>query len=175
MPHAKSTASQRMADQTRACFGPRLSSLCAILLGIALSRAWPLYFVSPGVRLLGPNCYGLRRSALSAFLPRISGSRHFGARIRADDHYCANRSLPVQSQSHLSGFHPACTRIVRLVEHSLAARNACPSCRHHCDGCDSTRRTIPRTPLQRSVFELQGSGPPLVVRADSPSSRAIDR
>src|SRR5579864_190655 len=34
---------------------------------------------------------------------------------------------------------------------------------------------VPRTQLQRPVFELQGSGPPLVVRADCPSSPAIDR
>ena len=33
---------------------PPIIFLCAILLGIALSRAWPLRFVSPGVRLLGP-------------------------------------------------------------------------------------------------------------------------
>jgi protein-S-isoprenylcysteine O-methyltransferase Ste14 len=33
---------------------PPIIFLCAILLGIALSRAWPLHFVSPGVRLLGP-------------------------------------------------------------------------------------------------------------------------
>jgi len=33
---------------------PPIIFLCAILLGIVLSRAWPLHFVSPGVRLLGP-------------------------------------------------------------------------------------------------------------------------
>jgi protein-S-isoprenylcysteine O-methyltransferase Ste14 len=33
---------------------PPIIFLCAILLGIALSRAWPLHFASPGVRLLGP-------------------------------------------------------------------------------------------------------------------------
>jgi protein-S-isoprenylcysteine O-methyltransferase Ste14 len=33
---------------------PPIIFLCAILLGIALHRAWPLHFVSPSVRLLGP-------------------------------------------------------------------------------------------------------------------------
>ena len=33
---------------------PPIIFLCAILLGIALSRAWPLHFVSPSVRLFGP-------------------------------------------------------------------------------------------------------------------------
>jgi protein-S-isoprenylcysteine O-methyltransferase Ste14 len=33
---------------------PPIVFLCAILLGIALNRAWPLHFLSPSVRLLGP-------------------------------------------------------------------------------------------------------------------------
>jgi protein-S-isoprenylcysteine O-methyltransferase Ste14 len=33
---------------------PPIIFLCAILLGIVLSRAWPLHFLSPSVRLLGP-------------------------------------------------------------------------------------------------------------------------
>jgi len=33
---------------------PPIIFLCAILLGIALKWAWPLHFVSPRVRLLGP-------------------------------------------------------------------------------------------------------------------------
>lgn len=33
---------------------PPIIFLCAILLGIALHWAWPLHFVSPNVRLLGP-------------------------------------------------------------------------------------------------------------------------
>jgi protein-S-isoprenylcysteine O-methyltransferase Ste14 len=33
---------------------PPIIFLCAILLGIALSRAWPLHFISPSVRSLGP-------------------------------------------------------------------------------------------------------------------------
>jgi protein-S-isoprenylcysteine O-methyltransferase Ste14 len=33
---------------------PPIIFLCAILVGIALSRAWPLHFVSSSVRLLGP-------------------------------------------------------------------------------------------------------------------------
>jgi len=33
---------------------PPIIFLCAILVGIALNRAWPLQFVSPSVRLLGP-------------------------------------------------------------------------------------------------------------------------
>jgi protein-S-isoprenylcysteine O-methyltransferase Ste14 len=35
-------------------FRPPIIFLCAILLGIALSRAWPLHFASPSVRLFGP-------------------------------------------------------------------------------------------------------------------------
>ena len=54
MPHAKSIASQRMADQTRALLRPPIIFLGAILLGIALNWAWPLRFSSPSVRLLGP-------------------------------------------------------------------------------------------------------------------------
>jgi len=33
---------------------PPIIFLCAILLGIVLNRAWPLHFISPSVRLLGP-------------------------------------------------------------------------------------------------------------------------
>ena len=33
---------------------PPIIFLCVILVGIVLSRAWPLHFVSSGVRLLGP-------------------------------------------------------------------------------------------------------------------------
>jgi protein-S-isoprenylcysteine O-methyltransferase Ste14 len=33
---------------------PPIIFLCAILLGIALNHAWPLHFLSPSVRLLGP-------------------------------------------------------------------------------------------------------------------------
>jgi protein-S-isoprenylcysteine O-methyltransferase Ste14 len=33
---------------------PPIVFLCAILLGIALNRAWPLHLLSPSVRLLGP-------------------------------------------------------------------------------------------------------------------------
>jgi hypothetical protein len=33
---------------------PPIIFLCAILLGIALNHNWPLYFLSPSVRLLGP-------------------------------------------------------------------------------------------------------------------------
>jgi protein-S-isoprenylcysteine O-methyltransferase Ste14 len=33
---------------------PPIIFLCAILLGIALNWAWPLHYVSPNVRLLGP-------------------------------------------------------------------------------------------------------------------------
>jgi protein-S-isoprenylcysteine O-methyltransferase Ste14 len=33
---------------------PPIIFLCAILLGIAVNRAWPLHFVSNSVRLLGP-------------------------------------------------------------------------------------------------------------------------
>ena len=33
---------------------PPIIFLCAILLGIALNGAWPLHFLSPNVRLLGP-------------------------------------------------------------------------------------------------------------------------
>jgi len=33
---------------------PPIIFLCSILVGIALNRAWPLHFVLPSVRLLGP-------------------------------------------------------------------------------------------------------------------------
>jgi protein-S-isoprenylcysteine O-methyltransferase Ste14 len=33
---------------------PPIIFLCAILLGIALNRPWPLHFMTPSVRLLGP-------------------------------------------------------------------------------------------------------------------------
>ena len=33
---------------------PPIIFLCAILAGIALNRAWPLHFMSPGIPLLGP-------------------------------------------------------------------------------------------------------------------------
>ena len=33
---------------------PPIVFLCAILVGIALNRVWPLHFLSPGIRLLGP-------------------------------------------------------------------------------------------------------------------------
>jgi hypothetical protein len=95
---------------------PPIIFLCAILLGIALNRAWPLHFVPPSVRLLGPPCYGLRRSALPAFLPGISPSWHFRPGEQAFHCDRATRSLPVQPQSHLSGFHPIRTRIVRLAK-----------------------------------------------------------
>jgi protein-S-isoprenylcysteine O-methyltransferase Ste14 len=52
----------RETDNTRAMktgpnpglLRPPIVFLCAILLGIALNRAWPLHFVSARVRLLGP-------------------------------------------------------------------------------------------------------------------------
>jgi len=62
--------------------------------------------------------------------------------------YRVNRSLPVQSQSHLSGIHPFRTRSVRLAKQSVAAGNTRGSFRSHGGGCDPTRRTVPRTQLQ---------------------------
>jgi hypothetical protein len=99
-------------------------------------------------------CCGLRRGALPAFLPGISRSRDFGSGGQA--YYCnrANRSLPVQSQSHLSGFHSLRARIVRLVEQCLASGNARSPCRCHRDGCDSTGRAFPRAQLSGRVCEL---------------------
>ena len=38
----------------RGLLRPPIICLCAILLGIALNRAWQLHFVSPSVRLVGP-------------------------------------------------------------------------------------------------------------------------
>jgi hypothetical protein len=120
-------------------------------------------------------CYVLRRSALPAFLSRISPSWHFRPGEQAFHGDRANRSLPVQSQSHLSGIHPVRVRIVCLVEQLLASGNARSGCRLDRDGCDSTGGKVPRTQLQRPLFGLQGSGPPLVVRVDSPNSAGIDR
>jgi hypothetical protein len=119
-------------------------------------------------------CYSLCCGSLSAFLPGISGSRHFGPGKHEFHNDCANRSLPVQPQSYLFGFHPIRTRIVRLAEQPLDVGNACSGNRHHRDGCDPTRGTVPRTQLQRPVFELQGPGPSLVVRQGSPDSPAIE-
>ncbi|HTS04032.1 MAG TPA: methyltransferase, partial [Candidatus Eisenbacteria bacterium] len=34
---------------------PPIIFLCAILVGIALNRAWPLHFMLPGIFLLGPH------------------------------------------------------------------------------------------------------------------------
>lgn len=51
--------------------------LCAVLVGVVLNWAWPLKFM-PRILIDWTPCYGLRRSARSAFLPGISGSRHFG-------------------------------------------------------------------------------------------------
>ena len=121
---------------------PPIIFLGSILLGITLNLVWPLHFMPSSVRLVGPVVTCLRRSALPAFLPGISGRRHFRTRKHAFHYDCAERSLPIQSQSHLSGVHPVRARIVRLAEQSLAARNARSRCRCHRDDCDPARRTV---------------------------------
>jgi hypothetical protein len=127
---------------------PPILFLCAILLGIALNRAWPLHFMSSGIRLLGPVVTACAVVLFLLSYQEISPSRYFRPGEQAFHCDRANRSLPVQSQSHLSGFHPIRVRIVRLVEQRLATGNARSGCRLDRDGCDSTGRKVPRTQLQ---------------------------
>ena len=94
---------------------PPIIFLGSILVGIALNWAWPFHFMPRNVGLLGP-LVAVCAVALPASLSGVSGRRHFRTRKHAFHHHCANGSLPVQPQSHLSGFHPLRARIVRLVE-----------------------------------------------------------
>src|SRR5579862_6821014 len=61
---------------------PPIIFLCAILLGIALSRAWPLYFVSSDVRLLGPI---VTACAVVLFLLSYREFRAAGTSVRGSE------------------------------------------------------------------------------------------
>src|SRR5260370_13566244 len=165
MPRAKPiTSRRRKTGHYRACSGPDRLSYCDSVRDRAEPRlATPFH----GIRSLVARapCYGLRRTSIPAFLPRISRSWHSCAGKRAHYYNRANRSLPVQSQPHLFVFHPAPTWIVSLVERPLAAGNSSCSCWLRCCGCDPTRRTVSRAQLPRPVFELQGRCPPLALKS----------
>jgi hypothetical protein len=59
-----------------------------------------------------------------------------------------------------------------IVGTILDVGSARSSCRFHRSGCDPTRRIVSRAQLPRSIFELQGHCPPLVVRAQALSAEA---
>jgi protein-S-isoprenylcysteine O-methyltransferase Ste14 len=61
---------------------PPILFLCAILLGIALSRPWPLRFVSPSVRLLGPM---VTACAVVLFLLSYGEFRRAGTSVRGSE------------------------------------------------------------------------------------------
>ena len=61
---------------------PPIIFLCAILLGIALSRAWPLHFMSPSVRLLGPI---VTACAVVLFLLSYREFRAAGTSVRGSE------------------------------------------------------------------------------------------
>jgi protein-S-isoprenylcysteine O-methyltransferase Ste14 len=61
---------------------PPIIFLCAILLGIALNHAWPLYFLSPSVRLLGPL---VTACAVVLFLLSYREFRAAGTSVRGSE------------------------------------------------------------------------------------------
>ena len=61
---------------------PPIIFLCAILLGIALSRPWPLRFVSRSVRLLGPI---VTACAVVLFLLSYGEFRQAGTSVRGSE------------------------------------------------------------------------------------------
>ena len=61
---------------------PPIIFLCAILLGIVLSRAWPLHFVSPSVRLFGPI---ITACAVVLFLLSYREFRAAGTSVRGSE------------------------------------------------------------------------------------------
>jgi protein-S-isoprenylcysteine O-methyltransferase Ste14 len=61
---------------------PPIIFLCAILLGIALNRAWPLHFISPSVRLLGPV---VTACAVMLFLLSYREFRAGGTSVRGSE------------------------------------------------------------------------------------------
>lgn len=113
----------RQTDSTQATKGaplpgllkPPIVFLAAILLGIALNRAWSLPFLPWTVRLLGPL---VTACAILLFLFSFQEFRAAGTSVRGSERSTTmgNRSLPLQSQSHLSVFHFARARIIGLAE-----------------------------------------------------------
>jgi protein-S-isoprenylcysteine O-methyltransferase Ste14 len=61
---------------------PPIIFLCAILLGISLNWAWPLHFVSPRVRLLGPI---VTACAVVLFLLSYGEFRRAGTSVRGSE------------------------------------------------------------------------------------------
>jgi|SRR5579864_1201977 len=61
---------------------PPIIFLCAILLGLALNWAWPLHFVSPNVRLLGPL---VTACAVVLFLLSYREFRRAGTSVRGSE------------------------------------------------------------------------------------------
>jgi protein-S-isoprenylcysteine O-methyltransferase Ste14 len=61
---------------------PPIIFLCAILLGIALGRGWPLHFVSPSVRLSGPI---ITACAVVLFLLSYREFRRAGTSVRGSE------------------------------------------------------------------------------------------
>jgi protein-S-isoprenylcysteine O-methyltransferase Ste14 len=61
---------------------PPIIFLCAILLGIALNHAWPLHFLSPMVRLLGPL---VTACAVLLFLLSYREFRAAGTSVRGSE------------------------------------------------------------------------------------------
>jgi protein-S-isoprenylcysteine O-methyltransferase Ste14 len=61
---------------------PPIIFLCAIVLGIALNWAWPLHFVSPNVRLLGPI---VTACAVVLFLLSYREFRAAGTSVRGSE------------------------------------------------------------------------------------------
>src|ERR1700757_882511 len=61
---------------------PPIIFLCAILLGIALNHAWPLHFLSPTVRSLGPL---VTACAVLLFLLSYREFRAAGTSVRGSE------------------------------------------------------------------------------------------
>jgi protein-S-isoprenylcysteine O-methyltransferase Ste14 len=61
---------------------PPIIFLCAIVLGVALNWAWPLHFVSPNVRLLGPI---VTACAVVLFLLSYREFRAAGTSVRGSE------------------------------------------------------------------------------------------
>jgi len=95
---------------------PPVIFLVAILVGVALNRAWPVGFMPQGLCWLGGPGFSLRGTAFSAIAAGIPGSRHFRAGKRAQHEDREDGSLPLHSQSYLFGFHSVRGGIVSVVE-----------------------------------------------------------
>jgi len=97
--------------------------------------------------------YGYRR--ISAEL------RRRGMQVKTHHHDCPHRSLPIQPQSHLSGFRLVPPRIGTMVEQPMAALSSGSVCQPHLDQGHPAGGTIPRTQFPGPVFRIQSDRPPL--------------